>query len=91
MGRMWGSARFMSPEEYQAGAVIDEIRNVYTMGATAFALFADYDRSEENSLLNQTLYRTAVRAVSDERSQRQPSLQAFTDEWEQGLRDNSLS
>lgn len=91
MGRMWGSARFMSPEEYQAGAVIDEITNVYTMGATAFALFADYDRSEENWLLNHALYRTAVRAVSDERSQRQPSLQAFTDEWEQGLRDNSLS
>lgn len=25
MGRMWGSSRFMSPEEYELGAVIDEI------------------------------------------------------------------
>lgn len=32
MGRMWGSSRFQSPEEYQLGAVIDEITNVYTLG-----------------------------------------------------------
>ncbi|MEG6589082.1 hypothetical protein [Paenibacillus barengoltzii] len=37
MGRMWGSSRFMSPEEFTLGAVIDEVSNVYVMGATAFA------------------------------------------------------
>ena len=42
MGRMWGSSRFQSPEEYQRGADIDEITNVYTLGATAFALFGEY-------------------------------------------------
>lgn len=34
-GRMWGSLLFQSPEEYEVGTVIDEITNVYTMGATA--------------------------------------------------------
>ena len=38
MGRMWGSTRFMSPEEFEPGAAIDEVTNVFTMGATAFAL-----------------------------------------------------
>ena len=39
MGRMWGSSRFMSPEEFTSGAVIDEVSNVYAMGAAAFELF----------------------------------------------------
>jgi serine/threonine-protein kinase len=48
IGRMWGSTRFMSPEEYMLGADIDEVTNVYTMGATAFALFgADGSRTPE--------------------------------------------
>ena len=44
MGRMYGSSRFMSPEEFNLGAAIDEITNVYTMGAAAFALFGDEER-----------------------------------------------
>jgi len=39
MGRMWGSSRFMSQEEFTLGVAIDEITNVYPMGAVAFALF----------------------------------------------------
>jgi len=47
MGRMWGSSRFQSPEEYQLGADIDEVTNVYTIGTTAFALFGEYNRTRE--------------------------------------------
>ena len=47
MGRMWGSSRFQAPEEFQLGAVIDEITNVYTVGATAFALFGEYNRTRD--------------------------------------------
>ncbi|MFR8674924.1 MAG: hypothetical protein ACLVEO_08740 [Lachnospiraceae bacterium] len=43
MGHMWGNSRFQSPEEHQLGADIDEITNVYTLGATAFALFGEYN------------------------------------------------
>ena len=46
-GRMWGSSLFQSPEEYQPGADIDEITNVYTLGTTAFALFGEYNRTRE--------------------------------------------
>jgi len=72
MGRMWGSSRFMSPEEFQLGAGIDEITNVYTMGATAFALFGDErDRCIEKWKLSERLFNVAQKAVSDDRSQRQ--------------------
>lgn len=81
MGRMWGSSRFMSPEEFELGAAIDEISNVYLMGATAFALFAGYDRTSEKWQLSEGLYRVALKAVNDDRSQRQQSIGEFIEEW----------
>ena len=81
MGDMWGSGKFKSPEETQLGAAIDEITNVYTMGATAFALFADFDRSPDAWTLSRSLYEVAKRATSDDRSQRQQSICSFMAEW----------
>ncbi|WP_257141219.1 serine/threonine protein kinase [Bacillus sp. AFS015802] len=83
MGRMWGSSRFMSPEEFQEGAAIDEITNVYVMGATAFALFGgEKDRSMGKWRLSGELYEVALRAVSDDREKRQQSLTEFKREWD---------
>lgn len=70
MGRMWGSSLFQSPEEYQLGATIDEVTNVYTLDATAFALFGGYNRTREKWQLNDKLFETATRAVSNERHNR---------------------
>lgn len=82
MGRMWGTSRFMSPEEFQLGAVIDETTNVYTMGATAFALFgSERDRSIEKWILRKVLYGVAVRAVRDDRNERQQSIEQLITEW----------
>ena len=81
MGRLWGSSRFMSPEEFILGAVIDEITNVYAMGATAFALFSNSDRSPEKWPLDMRLYEVVKRAVSDERSRRQQSIVQLIEEW----------
>ncbi len=87
-GRMWGSSRFMSPEEFKKGAEIDEITNVYLIGATAFALFGgEKDRSFSKWRLSGELYEVAQRAVSDEREKRQQSLVEFKREWS-GLRNN---
>lgn len=87
MGRMWGSSRFMSPEEFKLGAVIDEITNVYLMGATAFALFAGYERTPEKWQLSEELYNVALKAVSNERSQRQQSILHFIEEWNKARRN----
>ncbi|MCL1848882.1 MAG: GrpB family protein [Clostridiales bacterium] len=82
IGRMWGSTRFMSPEEFELGAVIDEITNVYTMGATAFAFFGnERDRCFEQWVLSKELFDIAKQAVSDDRSQRQQSIEKFITEW----------
>ncbi|WP_318246436.1 phosphotransferase [Rossellomorea aquimaris] len=92
MGRMWGSSRFMSPEEYEQGAVIDNITNVYLMGATAFALFGgERDRSIEKWRLSSDLYEVAMKAVSDDREKRQQSLEELKEEWDRGTGSLSQS
>jgi len=84
MGRLWGSSRFMSPEEYICGADIDEITNVYTMGATAFLLFGNEKlKTEEGWKLNKELYTIAKRAVSNDRNLRHQSLLEFNKEWKE--------
>jgi serine/threonine-protein kinase len=81
MGRLWGSSRFMSPEEFTLNAVIDEVTNVYVMGATAFVLFSEHDRSPEAWPLSPELFAVVKKAVSDERSERQPSIKQLIKEW----------
>jgi len=82
IGRMWGSSRFMSPEEFELGAQIDELTNVYTMGATAFALFGD-DRNKciKSWTLSDKLYKVAKKAINNKRSDRQQSIEQFIIEW----------
>ncbi len=41
MGRMFGSTRFMAPEEFRLGAVIDERTTVFTLGRTGAVLLSD--------------------------------------------------
>lgn len=40
-GQTIGDPAIMSPEEHRIAGLVDEISNVYTMGATAFVFFAD--------------------------------------------------
>ena len=82
MGRMWGSSRFQSPEEYRLGAALDEVTNVYTAGAMAFALFGNYGRTRDTWILSDAAYDAAKRAVSDERTERPQSIAELIREWE---------
>lgn len=84
MGRMWGSSRFMSPEEFEYGAVIDEITNVFTMGAAAFVLLGGgKDRSFDKWDGSEALYEVACKAVNPDRSFRYPSISAFRQAWDE--------
>lgn len=80
-GRMWGSSRFMSPEEFKLGANIDEVTNVYLMGKTAFAMFSDSNYSEEVWPLNKKLYNVVQKAISNDRKERQQTINQFIIEW----------
>ena len=82
MGRLWGSSRFMSPEEWEKGAEIDEISNVFLMGSVAFALFGgELDHAREKWMLDDRRYEVALRAVSPLRAQRFASLKELQTAW----------
>ena len=60
-GRMPGSARFLSPEEYELGAPLDGLTLQYTMGALAFAFLADHGSREAGAWMAAApLYAVAV-------------------------------
>ena len=88
---LWGSTRFISPEERTDGAVLDEVTNVYNMGATAFALFADSDRTIEKWTLSEELYNVAKKAASDERGSRQQSIRELISEWKSSVSLNQFN
>ena len=81
-GRMWGSSRFMAPEEYELNAVLDETTTAYNMAALAFAFFgSNEDRSKKNWIGPSLLWEVARRATQDKKSDRYPSMRAFLDAW----------
>ena len=81
----WGSSNFVSPEECVPCSRIDEITMVYTMGATAFSIFSDYDRSLEKWTLDDPLFQVAKKAVNDDRNMRQQSILQFMKEWNEHI------
>ncbi|TCP28744.1 hypothetical protein EV207_11656 [Scopulibacillus darangshiensis] len=82
MGRLWGSSRFMSPEEFELGADIDEVTNVFNMGAMAFALLGgELDCSFSKWDAGKNLYEVAAKAVKTTRHQRYSSVEEFYSAW----------
>lgn len=86
MGRLWGSSRFMSPEEFEKGAVIDEITNVFTMGAIAFEFLGNNrTRNIEEWKASEKLFHVAKKATSSDRNERYQSISEFSNAWKAAL------
>jgi serine/threonine protein kinase len=82
MGRMWGSTRFMSPEEYRLGAPIDEVTNVFALGALAHTFLGDdATKSREAWVGSDAQFEVAARALHAERDDRWPSVAALAGAW----------
>jgi serine/threonine protein kinase len=82
MGRLWGSTRFMSPEEYRLGAPIDEVTNVFALGALAHTFLGDdATKSREAWVGSDAQFEVAVRALHAERDDRWPSVAALAGAW----------
>ena len=81
MGRLFGSSRYMAPEEFERGALIDERTNVFTMGRTAANLLSDgtLDRSAFRG--SDAYYDVVRRACSAARGQRYASIGDFYAAW----------
>jgi serine/threonine-protein kinase len=74
----------MSPEEFELGAALDEVTNVFNMGATAFVLLGGgKDRSFDKWDGSAALYEVARKAVNPDRNQRYASIPAFRRVWDE--------
>ncbi|MEK4565507.1 serine/threonine protein kinase [Alkalihalobacillus sp. FSL R5-0424] len=89
MGRMFGSKRFMSPEEFEPSALIDKRTNVFRLGATAFCLLGgELDRSINKWEASTALWKVACKAVSENKDERYSTVQSFITSWNQALEES---
>lgn len=83
MGRMYGSSRFMAPEEFQLGARIDERTTVFTMGRTALVLLGDGPDRFRGSAAQLAV---ADRACAPDPDDRFATMAEFRLAWQAGSR-----
>ncbi|MFF5078432.1 serine/threonine protein kinase [Actinoplanes sp. NPDC000266] len=81
MGRMFGSARFMAPEEFAAGEMIDQRTSVFTLGRAVLVLLGDGTTDREAFRGPAALWEVAVRACRPAPADRQRDLAAFGAAW----------
>ena len=79
--RNFGSSRFMAPEEFVRGSLIDQVTNVYTLGRTAHVLLGDDVGSLSSFRGTEAMLDVLVRATQRDRSLRYPSVEAFVRAW----------
>lgn len=83
--RQYGSSRFMAPEEFQKGSVINFTTNVYTMGATGFVLMNDNNRERNAWKQNPKIYDFLHKAVSEDQAKRFHSIKEMYCIWKEIL------
>jgi serine/threonine-protein kinase len=88
--RLPGSRRFMAPEEWQRGARIDQVTNVFTLGRTALVLLGDGSGSMEVWKGNEALKDVVTRATALERMQRHQTVREFVEDWRCAVRANGV-
>lgn len=80
-GRMFGSTRFMSPEEFERGALIDEQTTVFVMGRTALVFLSDGTLDRAPFRGPRALFDVAAQACRPDRAHRFNSMAEFHDAW----------
>jgi serine/threonine protein kinase len=81
MGRMFGSTRFMAPEEFELGAIIDEVTTVFTMGRVISVFLSDGTLEIAPFRGDRSLYEVMIRACQPKCKERFPSMKAFHAAW----------
>ncbi len=96
----WGTKRLKAPEEYTYGAVIDEVTNVFTLGALILNFFGSYSEKDikqmyqcnkffpcalEDWELSKDLYEVVTKAVAHDRNNRYNSITNFSISWNAAL------
>jgi len=81
MGRMFGSARFMVPEEFQLGATIDQRTNVFTLGRMIAVFLGDGTLARAPFRGNDACYAVMHQACQMERADRFATVADFYAAW----------
>ncbi len=81
MGRMFGSSRFMAPEEFERGAVIDQRTNVFTMGRTMAVFLSNGSLERQPFRGSDLLYAVMRRACCENPGDRFDSMADFYCAW----------
>ncbi|RDU23669.1 hypothetical protein [Anaerosacchariphilus polymeriproducens] len=97
MGSDWyGTKRLKSPEEYIFGDIINEVTNVFTIGALIFDFFGDFDSEDilkryndccfypstlEKWSLNEKSYNVVIKATKQKRENRYRTIREFYAAW----------
>jgi len=82
MGRMFGSSRFMAPEEFELGAVIDERTTLFVMARTALVLLSDGTLATSSFRGPAPLLDVLRRATNPDPADRHPTYPAFHQAWQ---------
>ena len=81
MDRAYGSTRFMAPEEFQRGAVIDQVTNVFNLGRAAAVLLGDGTESMDAWKGTEAMRKVVERATLADRTRRYRSVKELVGEW----------
>jgi serine/threonine-protein kinase len=81
MGRMFGSSRFMAPEEFEKGARIDERTNVFTLGRALSNFLGDGTLDRGKFRGTESQYRAMVTACEQDRARRFQSVAELAAVW----------
>lgn len=99
----FGTKRLKAPEEYVYGACIDEITNIYTLGALIFHFFGQFSENDikerylrnsffpcsiDNWNLDKHVFKVALKAVNLERDNRFKTITQFHLAWNQALKNH---
>lgn len=80
-GRLYGSRRFMAPEEFQKGERIDEKTNIFMLGRTAFVLLANSSDLRGAWKGSEAMWQVAKKATNTDPRLRHQSVQEFVSAW----------
>ena len=83
MGRMFGSTRFMAPEELELGAVIDERTTVYTLARLAWHFGTRLSDRDEDFCGSDVLRAVLVHALELARDERFDTVDGFALAWQE--------
>lgn len=81
MGRMFGSTRFMAPEEFERGARIDERTTVFNLGRAISVFLGDGELSRAGFRGDGTQHQAMTRACSPDPAARFQSVAALARAW----------